>query len=169
MQTLIAALIAILVLAGCAGEQASPSGAASASLTPSAAATPRPLFVQLTDAGCVTTPASIDDVSGDKTWKLQNRSAGLASFQLMRIEDGSFDDLSAFFRGTLVPEPSQPPEGLPFVEEELERVIVQSGDEGTLTDQPGPGLYGVACIVLDEHEDIVTVYLTGPFTVADGA
>jgi hypothetical protein len=169
MKTPSAALAAILVLAGCAGGQSSPTSAASTPLTPSATPSPRPLFVQLTDAGCVTTPASIDDVSGDKTWRLQNRSAGLASFQLMHIEDGSFDDLNAYFRGTLVPEPSQPPDGLPFVEEELERVIVQSGDEGRLTDQLGSGLYGVACFVLDEHEDIVTVYLTGPFTVADGA
>jgi hypothetical protein len=170
MQTSIAALLAVIFLAGCAGAQASPSGAASAPATPSATASPQPLFVQLTDEGCATTPASLRDMSpGTVTWRLQNQSTSLASYQLLHIEEGSFDELDAFFRGSPVPSPSPETDGLPFVIKELERVIVESGDEGLLTDEVGPGLYAIACIVLDEHEDIVTVHLIGPFTAEEGA
>ena len=170
MQTPSATLVAILVLAGCAGAQSTPTSGASASSTPSATPGQRPLFVQLTDTGCATTPASMEGVSdGRNTWRLLNQSTSLASFQLMQIEDGSFDKLASFFQGTLVPEPSQPPEGLPFVIREMERVKVESGDEGTLTSNLGSGVHGIACIFLDEHEDIVSVQLIGPFTVPEDA
>ena len=87
----------------------------------------------------------------------------------MQIEEGSFDELNAYLRGTLEgPEPSPGAGGLPFVEEELSREVVVSGAESMQTDELSPGLFGMLCIVLDEQEDIVTVYLTGPFTVADG-
>jgi hypothetical protein len=88
----------------------------------------------------------------------------------VRIEDGSFDKLNALFLGTLEgPEPSPCAGGLPFVEEELSRVVVEPGTEGSLTDELDSGQFGILCIVLDENETIVTVYLTGPFSVVDGA
>ena len=170
MRTSIAALMAVLVLAGCAGEQASPTSTLAVSSTPSVTPTPRPLFVQLTDESCVTTPASLEDLTaGATSWTLRNRVTTLASFQLLHVEDDSFDELRDFFGGRLGAAPDQPGDGLPFVIEELERVIVESGDAGMLTDNVGPGVHGVLCIVLDEQEDIVKVYLTGPFTVSEDA
>jgi len=166
MHVSIAAVVAILILAGCAGQQpASPSTGATSS-TPPAASSPESLFVMIGDAGCVASPASIGEVNGgSNVWRLRNQSAGLASFQLIRL-DGSYRDADHWFRrssdsGALTEAP-------PFIAEELSRVVVNPGATGLLSDDLGPGVHAIICFALDEHEDIAAAYLTGPFAVAIG-
>ena len=165
MHAAIAAVVAILILAGCAGQQsASPSTGATSS-TPSAASSPEPLFVMIVDAGCVASPASVGEVNGGRhVWRLRNHLPGLASFQLIRLH-GSYRDAAGWFRarssdpGALTDEP-------PFIAEELSRVLVNPGATGMLTDELRSGLHAILCFALDEHEDIVAAYLAGPFAVA---
>ena len=169
MKTSISALTAVLVLAGCTSV-AAPTNRASSQATPSAVPTPKPMLVMMTESGCGAAPSTIGDVdSGRNSWRLRNQSARLASFQLVQIEEDSFDKLDAHLRGTLEgPEPSPGAGGLPFVVMELIREVVEPGAEGSLADELGPGLFGILCFVLDDQDDIITVYLAGPFTVADG-
>ena len=167
MKTSIAALVAILMLAGCAGQQAAPTNGGSTNPTPSAAASPKPLFVMITETGCSASPASIGEVNaGRNVWNLRNHRAGPASFQLMRI-DGSYRDAAGWFREEAMGQ--TPKDEPPFIAEELSRVLVAPGATELLMDELGPGVHAIVCFVLDEHDDIVTAYLAGPFTVADAA
>jgi hypothetical protein len=157
-----AAIVAILMLAGCAAQPAAPTTARPTDSTPSATASPEPLFVMITETGCAASPASIGEIeSGRHAWNLRNLLAGPTSFQLMRI-DGSYREAAGWFYGGTTAEP-------PFIAEELSRVLVAPGATGLLTDDLGPGVHAIVCFVLDEHEDIVTSYLAGPFIVADSA
>jgi hypothetical protein len=167
MKAPIAAVLAILTLAGCAGQPPASTNAGSTTSTPSAAASPEPLFVMITETGCSASPASIGEVNaGRNVWTVRNQLAGPASFQLMRI-DGSYRDAAGWFREAQMGQ--APEDEPPFIAKELSRVLVASGARGLLTDELGPGVHAIVCFVLDEHEDIVTAYLAGPFIVADGA
>lgn len=166
MHASIAAVVGLFILAGCAGQQpASPSTGAT-NPTPSAASSPDPMFVMIGEAGCVASPASIGEVSGGRNvWRLRNQLTGLASFQLIRL-DGSYRDAAHWFRERSS-DPAAPPEEPPFIAQELSRVLVDPGATGLLTDDLGPGVHAIICFALDEHEDIVTAYLAGPFAVAN--
>jgi hypothetical protein len=167
MKTPIAAVLAILTVAGCAGQPAPSPNTGAATSTSSAAASPEPLFVMITETGCTASPASMGEVNaGRNVWSVLNRLAGPASFQLMRIE-GSYHDAADWFEDAAMSQ--APGDEPPFIAEELSRVLVAPGATELLTDELGPGVHAIVCFVLDEHEDIVTAYLAGPFTVADAA
>lgn len=166
MHRSIAAVVAILILAGCAGQLPASASARATRSTPSAASSPAPLFVMLGDAGCVASPATMGEVLGGRNvWRLRNQLAGLASFQLVRL-NGSYRDAADWFRERS--SAGAPAEEPPFIAQELSRVLVNPGATGLLTDDLGPGVHAIICFALDEHEDIVAAYLTGPFAVGSG-
>lgn len=164
-------LCLLAVLAACSGTGHSPSlmASPSASISPlpssSISDSPPGPEVTLTDAGCTSTPSDL--APGTARFTIRNDSSNLANFELLRIS-GTFEE----FRDQFFPDESDPagetPAGeLANVEEEIRRLLVESGATGTLVGGVAPGLHAVVCVVLDEHEDIVTAYPVGPFTVTD--
>jgi hypothetical protein len=119
----------------------------------------------MTASGCRSTPSE-DLRPGLHTLNIKNDSASLANFELLRLSESFdvFDDFLVEARKKI--DAGEPPPGeLPHIEEEVSRKLLEPGDSGQLAGDLEPGIHAVICVVLDEHEDIVTVFATGPFVV----
>ena len=98
--------------------------------------------------------------------EIRNESASLANFELVRLNEPfeALDEFLAEARKNIDAGGSPPPE-LPHIDAEVSRKRLEPGSTGLLAGDLEPGIHAIICVVLDEHEDIVTVYATGPFVV----
>ena len=97
---------------------------------------------------------------------IRNETAGLVNFELLRLNESFeiFDEFLIAARKKIDAGEPPPPE-LPHIDAEVSRKRLDPGSIGLLAGDLEPGIHTVICVVLDEHEDIVTVYATGPFVV----
>lgn len=122
--------------------------------------------ITLTDAGCTSTPR--DGVPpGTLRLTIENGSSGLANFELRSL-DSTFAEFDAFLVDAResVDAGEPPPDELPD-SSEITRLLLESGETGVLAAELTASVYAVVCVVLDEHDDVVTVYGVGPYTVTD--
>lgn len=155
-----AATTALVVLIGCG-----PTAGSSASSPIPGTPTPAAPEVTLTDVGCEA-GGTADISSGKTSINVRNdRSSGPANFELVRLV-GTFeeaDKLLADVRAGVIP----PPGELPFIATEADRTYVDRGATGELAATLAAGTHAVLCVPLDEHDDIITAYLVGPYAVRD--
>ena len=119
----------------------------------------------MTASGCTST-SSEDLRPGLHILNVKNDSASLANFELLRLSE-PFEILDEFLAEARknIDAGGSPPPDLPHIDAEVSRKRLEPGGTGLLPGDLEPGIHAVICVVLDEHEDIVTVYATGPFVV----
>ena len=118
----------------------------------------------MTATGCTAEPATLP--KGLTIFDIRNDSPALANFELVRLNEpfDVFDEFLVDAREKIDAGEPPPPE-LPHIDAEVSRKKLEPGSIGQLAGDLEPGIHTVICVVLDEHEDIVTVYATGPFVV----
>jgi len=118
----------------------------------------------MTATGCSAEPATFR--KGLTIFDIRNDSPALANFELLRLNE-PFEVLDEFLADARekIDAGEPPPPELPHIDAEVSRKKVEPGRIGQLAGDLEPGIHTVICVVLDEHEDIVTVYATGPFVV----
>jgi hypothetical protein len=132
---------------------------------------PGPIITTLTSGGCTVEAPGPIEAGGWTTFEVRNNTSSLASFQLLRMH-GTYDEFTRAFAD--IQQRNTAGEDLD-VEAELadlidhgQRIQVEAGESGEIVTELTPGDYAMWCISLDEHEDIVTAWTAGPYTVIDG-
>jgi hypothetical protein len=125
----------------------------------------------LISTGCAANWPGPIEAGGMTTFEVRNHTSSLASFQLLRLH-GSYDEFTRAFadiqQRNAAGEDLDVDAELADVIEPGQRIQVEVSESGEIVTEATPGDYAMWCISLDEHEDIVTAWTAGPFTVIDG-